>query len=297
MIETYCQRTNTEHAVFSIVIPSWNNIDLLKLCVDSIQKNSSLSHQIIVHINEGQDGTLEWVKQQTNIDYTYSKENIGVCFALNAARTIVQTDYFLYLNDDMYVCPNWDSILYNEIKNIGHDLFFISSTIIEAKATSTCVIEKNYGTTVASFNEQELLADYADFDKADWSGSTWPPNVLPTKLWDLVGGYSIEFSPGMYSDPDFSFKLYKAGVRYFKGLGQSRVYHFGSSSVKRAKLNKGYYQFINKWGFTSSLVTKKMLQRGEPFIGALPAIEIKRTMRLKQLFKRISAAFKNVNFK
>lgn len=296
MIETYCQRTNTENAIFSIVIPSWNNIELLKLCVHSIQKHSSLTHQIIVHVNDGQDGTLEWVKQQTNLDYTYSKENIGVCFALNAARTIVKTDYFLYINDDMYVCPNWDAILYNEIKNIGHDLFFLSSTVIEARATSNCVIEKNYGTSVSSFNEEKLLAEYENFEKADWAGSTWPPNVLPTKLWDLVGGYSIEFSPGMYSDPDFSLKLWKAGVRYFKGLGASRVYHFGSSSVKRAKLNKGYYQFINKWGFTSSLVTKGVLKRGEIFNGQLPEFEITKPMHLKQLFKRVSASINKINF-
>ncbi len=296
MIETYCQRTNTENAIFSIVIPSWNNIELLKLCVHSIQKHSSLTHQIIVHVNDGQDGTLEWVKQQTNLDYTYSKENIGVCFALNAARTIVKTDYFLYINDDMYVCPNWDTILYDEIKNIGHDLFFLSSTVIEARATSNCVIEKNYGTSVSSFNEEKLLAEYENFEKADWAGSTWPPNVLPTKLWDLVGGYSIEFSPGMYSDPDFSLKLWKAGVRYFKGLGASRVYHFGSSSVKRAKLNKGYYQFINKWGFTSSLVTKGVLKRGEIFNGQLPEFEITKPMHLKQLFKRVSASINKINF-
>ncbi len=296
MIHTYCQRSNTEHAIFSIVIPSWNNIDLLKLCVRSIQENSSLPHQIIVHVNAGQDGTLEWVKEQTNLDYTYSKENIGVCFALNAARTIVKTDYFLYINDDMYVCPNWDIILYDEIKKIGHDLFFLSATVIEASATSNCVIEKNYGTSVSTFKEAQLLAEYNNFEKADWAGSTWPPNVLPTKLWDLVGGYSIEFSPGMYSDPDFSFKLWKAGVRYFKGLGASRVYHFGSSSVRRAKLNKGYFQFINKWGFTSSLVTKGMLKRGENFEGPLAAFEIKKPMRIKQLFKRIGAAIKKLNF-
>ncbi len=30
---------------------------------------------------------------------------------------------------------------------------------------------------------------------------------------------SEEFSPGMYSDPDLSMKLWQEGVRYFKGIG------------------------------------------------------------------------------
>lgn len=45
--------------VFSILIPTWNNLDLLQLCIESIKKNSAFSHQIIVHINEGIDGTLD----------------------------------------------------------------------------------------------------------------------------------------------------------------------------------------------------------------------------------------------
>ena len=46
----------------------------------------------------------------------------------------------------------------------------------------------------------------------------------------LVGGMSIEFSPGMYSD--LSKKLYESVVRQFKGVGKSLVYHFYSESNK-----------------------------------------------------------------
>lgn len=84
-------------ALFSIFIPTWNNLDFLKLCVESIRKNSTHNHQIIVHVNDGSDGTLEWVKKE-GLDYTHSKQNIGVCFAMNMMRTKVKTDYILFLN-------------------------------------------------------------------------------------------------------------------------------------------------------------------------------------------------------
>ena len=48
--------------MFSILIPTYNNLEYLKVCINSIRKNSKFSHQIIVHINEGTDGTLEYVK-------------------------------------------------------------------------------------------------------------------------------------------------------------------------------------------------------------------------------------------
>src|ERR1700694_3244327 len=86
-----------ESAVFSIFIPTWNNLPFLKLCINSIRKHSVVPHQIIVHINEGNDGSLEWVQMQPELSYTFSEENIGVCYALNQCRSIATADYFLYL--------------------------------------------------------------------------------------------------------------------------------------------------------------------------------------------------------
>ncbi len=281
------QRTQQEGAQFSIVIPSWNNLSFLQNCIKSIRKNSSYPHQIIVHVNQGKDGSYEWVKAQPDIDYTYSPENIGVCYALNAARTLIKTPYLLYLNDDMYLCPGWDKALLEEIKTIGHDLFFLSSTVIEPIASSNAVIEKNYGHDIASFQEEKLLNEFNEWAQPDWSGATWPPNIVSVRLWDYVGGYSVEFSPGMYSDPDFSMKLWNAGVRYFKGVSKSRAYHFGSKSVQRVKRNKGYHQFIYKWGFTSSLLTKHMLHRGEDWQGPLPEFKMTNTLKWKNKFKQL----------
>ncbi len=50
--------------MFSILIPSYNNLDYLKLCLKSIFKNSSEKHELIIHVNDGSDGTLEYVKKK-----------------------------------------------------------------------------------------------------------------------------------------------------------------------------------------------------------------------------------------
>ena len=44
--------------MFSIIIPTFNNLDYLRLCLRMIRKNSKYNHEIIIHINEGIDGTL-----------------------------------------------------------------------------------------------------------------------------------------------------------------------------------------------------------------------------------------------
>lgn len=275
-----------EEYIFSIMIPSWNNLTYLQLCINSIRKNSYYPHQLIVHINEGSDGTLEWIQSQPDISYSYSTVNVGVCYALNSCRTLAVTDYLLYINDDMYVCPNWDKPLLDEIKKIGHKYFFLSATAIEIKAQSSCSIQKNFGTSIDQFNEESLIKEFATIPFHNWQGATWPPNVVHKDIWDLVGGYSIEFSPGMYSDPDFSMKLWQAGIRLFKGLEKSRVYHFGSLSVKRVKRNKGYYTFIAKWGMTSGTLSKYYLRRGDKFDGPLSEQKIPKHVHIKNFFKR-----------
>ena len=281
-----------ENAVFSILIPTWNNINYLKLCIESIRRNSRFPHQLIVHINEGIDGTLDWVASQPDIDYTYSEKNIGICYALNIQRSLADTDYVVYMNDDMVACPDWDLFLLDEIRAIGHKYFFVSSTVIEPFSSGNpCVIVKDYGTDIASFRGKELDEEFASLSKSDWLGSTWPPNVVHKDLWDLVGGYSTEFSPGMYSDPDFSMKLWKAGVRIFKGIGRSRLYHFGSKSVGRIKKNKGYYTFIAKWGMTSGTFTRRFLRSGESFDGGvLTEPPMTRKLRWKNAYKRVLTA-------
>ncbi len=249
---------------FSIIIPSWNNLPFLKLCVESIRKNSCYPHQIIVHVNEGSDGTLTWVKEQ-GLDYTYSKENIGVCLAVNSMRSKVRTDYIFYLNDDMYLLPGWDRVLVEEIERLPDYRFFLSGTMIQPHNYLDVGILANYGDSIDTFDEARLLKEYMDYPKEDWVGATWPPNLMHRDLWDLVGGYSIEYTPGMYSDPDLTAKLWMVGVRYFKGLSACRVYHFETKTTGRIQKNDGNLQFLLKWGITNSTFRKHITHLGQPF--------------------------------
>ena len=237
--------------LFSILIPTWNNLPFLKLCIESIRKNSSYQHEILVHVNEGSDGTLEWVRSQ-GLKYTHSEQNIGVCYALNGLRPQVTADYMVFMNDDMYVCPEWDAALYDEIQRIGNKWFFLSSTLIQPRPffCKSVIAPANYGESLETFDEEKLLKEYAALPHRD--------------IWDLVGGYSVEYSPGMYSDPDFSAKLWHAGVRLFKGVNKSRVYHFEARSTKRIVKNDGSTQFLRKWGITSASFMRDVLHRGVP---------------------------------
>lgn len=277
--------------MFSIIIPTWNNLALLQLCVRSIQQNSAFPHQIIVHVNDGSDGSLDWVREQ-GLTYTASPDNIGICLAVNEVAMHATQDYILYLNDDMYCCPGWDTALVDKLKQLDTDLFMLSGTMIEPRDTGNpCVVVGTYGTEAATFDEARLLADLPNIHKADWQGATWPPTLVSRRWWFKVGGYSSEFSPGMSSDNDFSMKLWHAGCRVFLGVGDSFVYHFQCKSTGKVKKNDGGHQFLMKWGMRQSVFDHYYLRRGQPAQGlALDEPEDTRELRWQLLRSRIKRA-------
>ena len=285
----YHKVEESEKPVFSILIPSWNNLPLLKICIDGIRKNSVFHHQVIVHANEATDGTLKWLKEN-KISYTHSATNVGVCYGFNAPVALAEAEYICLLDDDMYVCPNWDKELWDEIQKLDHNYFCISGTLIQPSAsTYGCVMAPyNFGRKSSEFDEAKLLEMYDKIPFHDWNGCNWYPMVIHRRIWDLMGGLSVEFTPGMYSDPDFMMKLWHLGVRYFKGVSRSRGYHFLSSTTTRIKKNDGRKQFLYKWGISSSTFFKHYLRIGTPFTGELPDPEMTWKLRLALLRNKLN---------
>ena len=183
---------SAEKPVFSILIPSWNNLDYLKCCVESIRKNSRYHHQIIVHINEGKDGSVEWVKSQA-LSYSHSEENVGVCYGFNSPATLAVSDYIVLSDDDYYFAPDWDYHLLEEIKKLDHIYFCICGTMIEHSPTqySSMIAPHNFGKTVNEFDEQRFLREYDSFPFEDWNGANWYPMVLHKNIWNPVSEVEI----------------------------------------------------------------------------------------------------------
>lgn len=277
---------------FSILIPTWNNLPYLRLCIESLRKHSDFQHQIIVMVNEGQDGTHEWVSSQSDLEYIASPENIGICYGLNACRPLIKNPHVVYANDDMYFLPHWDSRLCVAIEQSSSDQFMLSATMIEPKGDNPCCIIADFGDSLESFKEEALLQAADNLARNDWSGSTWPPVLVPLALWDKVGGMSIEFSPGMYSDPDLSRKLWECGVRHFQGVGNSLVYHFGCKSTGRIRQNKGRRTFLLKWGISANQFMRDYLHIGEHYIAPLPDFMPSRWKQFSGKIKQLTTIIK-----
>ena len=252
--------------MFSIIIPTYNNLEYLKICINSIKKNSKFDHEIIFYINEGKDGTLNFLKKN-NFKHIYSEINQGVCVAFNKAVEVASHKYVVLGHDDMYFCPGWDNIFYNELNKLSaNEDFFLSGTMIQPFES---YINLDCGKTYLDFDEKKLLKKLPKIKFNNFQGTHWQPSLIPVSTWNKVGGFSEEFSPGLGSDPDFNLKLWNIGVRLFKGLSDCRVYHFSSVSLRKKAWNNGAKTFLLKWGISIKFFKKYYLRSDTSFNGLL----------------------------
>jgi glycosyltransferase involved in cell wall biosynthesis len=281
----------------SIIIPTYNNLNYLKFFLLSLKKNSTFEHEIILHINNGSDGTLDYAINN-NIKYTYSDINIGLCSSMNKAYSLTTTNYILYAHDDMFFCKNWDTFLINEIKKYDHNLFYLTGTNV---STRHGLINYDCGSDLDNFIEKKFDDFCKSDDTLDLQGSHWAPHLIHKEVWDKIGGFSEEFNPGDGSDPDFCMKLWLANVRIFKGISKFKVYHFNSITTRNNKilLNNGTKQFLLKYGFNPRFFRKYYLKGNNtiiPFMGKLAPPKITFFM-LKDIlinkFKYFLAKFKS----
>ena len=255
--------------MFSIIIPTLNNLKYLNFCIKSIQKNSNLNNEILVHVSEDNNHETRNYLINEKINFTHTKENVGLCTAINIIAKKASYSYLLYAHDDMYFCPEWEKPLISEIKKINHKKFYISGSMIEPNSGH---IRFNCGENIAEFNEKKLLENLENINIPDHQGSHFAPHCIHKDIWNKVGGFSEEFNPGIGSDPDFNMKLWKIGVRIFKGLNAFKVYHFGSLTTRKNKnviQNRGDITFLKKWGITTSFFKRYYLKSKSVYKGPL----------------------------
>ena len=139
-------------------------------------------------------------------------------------------------------------------------------------------IDFNCGDSFSNFDEKKFLENYQNYNFYDFQGSTWAPHLIHKDIWNKVGGFSEEFYPGTGSDPDLNMKLWKQGIRIFKGINRFKVYHFGSIVTRRYKNHptiqtesgsRGAKIFLLKWGISINFFKKYIMRSDTKYTNPL----------------------------
>ena len=117
---------------YSFIIPTFNNGDLIKKCIDSILLNK-LKKEIIIIDDGSTDDTAKICKryQKKNSSIKYIRQrNQGVSAARNKGVKIAKGDYIFFLDSDDYVSSNFLEIVNKYLKKFNPDILTFNCKII-----------------------------------------------------------------------------------------------------------------------------------------------------------------------
>ncbi len=249
---------------FSVVIPTWKNLELLDLCYRGLTRHSAVAHDVVVFFNEEDEACRRWAAGKP-LRWLGAPENLGVCPAVNRAAGLAVTDWICFMNDDMYPLPGWDTALaaYLDVA----EKVWLSGTAVEAGRATPCYIGgQDYGDAPATFQEERLLRDCGRLRRPYNVVSTWTPTLVRRADWEAVGGLDEAYFPGNGSDPDLAMKFYRHGCRHFIGVGTSLVYHFSRRTTARfdgAPVMDAKAHFKEKWGMSWRRFLNRVIRRDE----------------------------------
>ena len=105
--------------ITDIIIPSYNNIEYLKLCIESIYRNTKVSFNIIISDAGSNEDTWDYyksLKKITIIGERHKRKNYSE--ACNAGIEKSSSEYFVILNSDVVVSENWLNNMLNKMETV-----------------------------------------------------------------------------------------------------------------------------------------------------------------------------------
>jgi N-acetylglucosaminyl-diphospho-decaprenol L-rhamnosyltransferase len=252
----------SEGHLVSIVIPTWNQRDLLTECLESILRyTSSLDTEIIVVDDASTDGTAELIKKKfPNVRLIENRQNEGYAKAVNKGVDHSKGNFIFLLNNDTRFVGNTIDVLYEflmEHKDVGA----VAPLLVypDGRLQVSC---RRFPTPAALLFEKIRMNGFWSFRR--WKltleehlkgGSVPQPMasaiLIKRDCWDAVGAFDERF-PIFFNDVDWCYRLYKNTSYKIFLIPSVKVIHYCGASVdtlglrKKLEFYKGLIRFYLK---------------------------------------------------
>ena len=243
---------NTSNPI-TFCISTYNNLNYLKLAVESVRKNSYYNNApFVIHAENCSDGTDEWLitnrdKYALEVYIEHNKVPVGIGGGMNFCAAKVDTDYIMFLHSDFYVTKNWDKTCYDEIQKHTEPTWVFSHRVEPDMFNSP----QRPGTVIVP--QDAFGAYHDDFDAASfehWAAEFVATNdftipktegvsgLIRKKDWDVIGGNDPLFAPTSWEDMDLFLRMLYKGYKFVL-TSKSLVWHFGARGSHRLEENGG----------------------------------------------------------
>jgi GT2 family glycosyltransferase len=234
----------------SIIIPTFNRLDLLQSCVESIRTyTGGIPYEIIVVDNGSSDGTVQWCHRQ-KIPFVSVPRNEGYPSGCNRGLQVASGDTLVLLNNDTVVSADW-------LSNLSAALYSSPDVGIVGPIANYASGSQQVRYPYADLAEfQRIAAAVNVSDPASWRRVERVVGicfVFRRELLDTIGLLDERFSPGHYEDDDFCLRARLHGYKLLV-CRDTLIHHEGSASFRQAGeasqrqlVQRNYEKFIAKW--------------------------------------------------
>ena len=238
----------------SIVILNWNGEKYLKKFLPILQEHTSNLEkaEIIVADNGSKDGSAKLMKEHfPEIRTILFEKNYGFAEGYNKALREVESDYYVILNSDVEVTPNWLSTLYDYMK-ANPDVSACQPKIRSYHRRDYFEYAGAAGGFIDKFGYPfcrgrifgEVEKDEGQYDEV--VDIFWATGaclfIHAADFWE-AGGFDEEFFAHQ-EEIDLCWRLKSRGKRIVC-VPQSVVYHIGGGTLKAESPYKTYLNFRN----------------------------------------------------
>ncbi len=236
----------------SVVIVSWNALDLVKKCLPSVVDTDYPDLEIVFADNASTDGTAEWIAEQfPSVKIVRHPENWAFCRGNNQAIPHTSGKYVVLLNNDVEVPAHWLTPLVaaaeadDRVAAVQPKLLqYEHRTRFEYAGGSGGFLDRlGYPFTRGRIFDT-LEADTGQYDDArDIFWASGAAVLLRRSALDEVGLLDERFVMHM-EEIDLCWRLQRAGYR-IRVEPDSEVYHIGGGSLPASSPRKTYLNFRN----------------------------------------------------
>ena len=236
----------------AIVILNWNGENFLAQFLPSVFNSVYPNLEIIVGDNDSTDNSCNYLKENfPQVKIIRNEKNYGFAEGYNKVLSQVDADYFILLNSDVEVTPNWIAPIIKLMES--DDLIaiaqpkiksFVRKNYFEYAGAAGCFIDRlGYPFCRGRIFDtvEEDIGQYNDTKEIFWAAGC--ALFIKSNVWKRVNGLDENFFAHM-EEIDLCWRVKNLGYKVMYS-SESTIYHVGGGTLNAESPFKTYLNFRN----------------------------------------------------
>lgn len=242
---------NTQPSV-AVVILNYNGIQFLEKFLPFVIASTYPNKRIIVADNCSQDASVDFLQKNfPSVEIIQNGKNYGFAEGYNRALRQISSDYYVLLNSDVEVSPQWIEPVISLMQSDDH--IAVCQPKILSYYHRNCFEYAGAGGGFLDFlgypfargrvfeTIEEDHGQYDDFSEIFWA--TGAAMFIKSNIYHSLGGL-YDFFFAHQEEIDFCWRAKNKGFKVMY-CGTSEVYHVGGGTLNKGQYRKTYLNFRN----------------------------------------------------